>query len=1588
MIGGNNTYMSKTLVNSDIYNLSKLVNNVKSAFLPNETEETLAIGTYGYIGALESHRLQTQVQMTGELCNEVFPSRARLERNVVTHAIVANINNINAIPAKITVYLAIKESDLINYFDPKTNIFTIDRECPFVIGDYTFHLEYDIKLKRIKIVNKLPLPNITQNNYSYTAQYSIPDNRDVPTSNINSYTSFLNPPIVVNVDNENYIYLTVELSQVEHFVVSKKLITSNIIDNKIINFEFTDQLAYFEIHCIEQDEEYYITPVFEGSSIPESNSKYYCWYQYIDTNLIRVRFDRNSYSPGLNTTVECLIKTTNGNEGNFKYSQDTYVTLSSETYGYNNITCLLTPATESSGGKDKKSKKELQSLIPKEILSRGNLTTITDLNNYFNILNSEIGRLLVQKKIDNQIERVYYTYFVTKDQNNNIVPSNTLDIKIGLNDLIKSQVYSTDYPKYILPAGTCFRLGSDGIAYVNNSPLLGSLLEFTPNSVSRGDNVEVEFIVEVVNTDPTSVSCGVSVGDCDTNTHVFPKPEDERYIMNDSSNNTIVEDYIQMGVGQKYTYETTYITKEDNSLISVTDNQLKCFDFVEGYYIVDGIKYTFSSIPIVAHGIPKNTKITFGITNRLNTKLNGLVYMKYGDVTYKYEPVSTIKLSSILKSYGLVGIVTNAVSDDSRISLKENGIIYVPEPPIGKYKLYISGEKNLPDVYDRQENEWFYVVENVTEEDSSIRKDPDDIYFVTEPYLVNKVLEKDLPEVKYRKENTWYYVIEDYIPDGMLIDPSTLGESSKEYELHVENEDNLPEINNRKENNWWYAIHRSAVYKEIEDKQDTTILTGKEYDVDVLGDFQGTVIHITVTIDGIDYIINATQDRNIIENSIILTDNDKEVVNTTYQTYAPSLSQNVWPEKLVKGYMIKYKVKYKSISNTYKPKLTIHLSEGLRYVQFSNKVIYPDGTIIQIEPSNVELRDNTEFIYTNPYAININGYKLYSSFYMMAVNENPYLYFDWVNDQSDIQFIASNINWNRSFVGNNTDQYTLTCNIIQSVQSDLGLTSLLDDTTSEDYYTPLVKAVVVFKKDGKPYRYRSMKLESYDINTYGYTFKQTFNSKDIFDYNNHIKVTNVQTIGQEEYNVTFSYGNNVYLSHQGERISLNDLLDNLNLSITNEISKITSSDRSSLDVCKLSDTEYEIRSFIDFVGEIEIKIIDKEENTYIIKATSNGPSSYNIFIGESYTVHCNLSTVIYASDILHHYGIEYTTITNTIFSVDINNVFIVPVTDENELVYDYKINIYRDFSDHSGVLTIEYDDTLINYDMYSSATEYGFFAPTSDVNIYILSGIPDITGTYSKYNFGSVCPGMDKWTVTNIYSVVNGVTMYHNYTEIMGSRCIPYGIDTEDDDGNTVLDLRGYYVKSVPLFGYNYCKDEILAQNAINALNYRKAYIDNTLVLLENSFGIDFKLFNTYGPSKVYYIIRDENKDSILNDTPEFIDSVNLRFYFRVKLVSSNDNYTKDNIVLDIKDYIEDLNDISELHIPNLISYITTKYSEQLKYFEYLGFNNYGPEIQHIYKVSDNEIPIDTAPEFLNISNILNGDGTLSPDITIYISEM
>ena len=1447
--------MAKKTVNSDIYNLSQLVENLKKKFIPNETDETLAIGTYGYIGALESSRLQTQVQMTGELCNEVFPSRARLERNVITHAIMTNIEDINAIPSKMTAFLAIKEADISDCFD-SNNIFVVDRECPLYIGDFEFHLEYDIKLKRIYIEKK--------NSYTYTAQYDIPEGRDVPTSTITSVNQYLSPPAVVMVGNDAYIYLTVILSQVEHSIVSKKLVTSNIIDNKTMNFEFENQLSYFEVHVKESDEEYYLLPVFEGSSVPDSNTPYYCWYQYIDSNLIRVRFDRQSYMPGLNADIECLIKTCQGSSGNFTYGEEVFVELESSNYGYKGITALLSPVTDASGGKDRKSKKELQSLIPKEALSRGSLTTITDLNNYFSMLDSEMGRIVIQKKIDNQIERVYYTYFVAKDQNGDVIPSNTIDVRVDIDDMIKSTISEVDSVRYLLPSGTCLRLGDDGVGYISKNPLPGMGYAFTPKSAARGQIIEDTFIVQVNKegaTEKDNVSVTVDVGGAPTKTHIFPAEGEDRYSYERSSKEYLVEDFIQMGCGKIYTYASDYVTKEDNALITIKDKNLGNMDLIDAFYTVNDTTRHFSKLPMTAYNIPKDTKIHVEIKRRLNEKTRGVVYFDYGSNTFKlHQTAWKTKLSNMLVGLGINnGEVTNLVSSDpSIIAVTEYGNI---------------GETDTPDV-------------------PVIPPTPDEP--TTDPYKLQVLDANKLPPVSERAKNQWYYAVEksETRSDTEVTETKGINATADEYKLNVVSESESPAVEDRKENEYYYVVTGSSVREEFPDDPDIPTdpkdLTGKEYTIEVLKEFMGSTVTLTATVDDQEIQIVVTHDAYAVENGIYVTEGDTDSVTSVYyKTFVPILSQNKWPEELVEGDQIVYTLRYKSMSNSYTPEIKIKLSEGLDYVLFSNIIKYPDGTSFNFEPTEESLANERGFIYTNPYAANVNSYRLYSSFYMMSMEENPYLHFDFINDKSNVQFIATNAYWARPFSGMKKNTYTLTTTLTQSVQDDLGV------VPNQENATPLVKAYAVFRRDGKDYRYRSMNLVDYDPLSYTFTFSQDFNAEDIFDNDNNIRLSNFQVAGQAEYVVTLASRDSTYMLSNGGIVKLSTLMKSLGLPTTGEISEVVSSDPRVLNVQEDGNDDYNVVSFTDFSGEVQITISYSGGDSVVITATSTQPAS----------------------------------------------------------------------------------------------NEYGFFNPITEVKIYALCAIPDTDGAYSKNNFDSICPGLKNWTLTNTYDVVNGVTMYHNYSEIMGSRVVPYG-ENMVKENNTVMNVEGYTITSVPVLGYDYCQDEILVQNAIDALNYRKTYIESATKLLENSFGADFKLFNTYGPSKIYYVIRDTNANSLLDDTVEFIDRVDLSLYFRVKLVAMNDSYTKDNIVQDIKDYIEDLDDIGELHIPNLVTQITNNYKEQISYFEYLGFNNYGPDIQHLYKLDDNEIPIHTPPEFLNVRNVIGIDGSLTPNINIYVSEI
>lgn len=442
---------SKTPISSDIYELSNYVNEIEKEFTPEVSSDTLMIGINGMIAELFSNTLQNSVIMASEFANESIPTKAKFEKNIIAHAIGLNVTNLNAVPAKMNVFLAFIEDEIIDRIGGGSGEFVFDCDNKIYFGDYEFHPDYDIIIKRIRLSN---------GSYTYTAMYDLTGENvyENPISDIKN--PYLTPPVVMKINGTRFLFTSCLLRQVEKSQIYKKVLSNNIVAYKTVNFQFEGQLAGFTVDVVNSNGTTHLVPVYEG--LVNSNSKYpYIWYTYLDSNTIRLKFDTLSYSPKINSDVVINLYTTQGDDGNFKWSSTEYPQFSfdSERLGYTNITAEVRPVDgESLYGTNKKTITELKRIIPVEALARGSITTETDLQNYFNMIDTDSSKMYFYTKRDNYNERLKYAYMVMKDSNGNIVPTNTINLKINPSDLQKDN----NSVKLVLKRGQILELEADG----------------------------------------------------------------------------------------------------------------------------------------------------------------------------------------------------------------------------------------------------------------------------------------------------------------------------------------------------------------------------------------------------------------------------------------------------------------------------------------------------------------------------------------------------------------------------------------------------------------------------------------------------------------------------------------------------------------------------------------------------------------------------------------------------------------------------------------------------------------------------------------------------------------------------------------------------------------------------------------------------------------------------------------------------------------------------------------------------------------------------------------------------------------------
>lgn len=400
-------------------------------------------GLFGYTNEVMSTVTEDIANANAVLLNEIFPTKANLPEIILNYCSQYQITDIDAIPATIPLVIGIEQKSLLeNSTVSADNLeFIIDKDSQIVVDDtYVFMIDYDIKIVS-KFVN---------DNYVHTAQY-IMDTRnpladDVSIPYLKTYK--------MNNHNEDYIFITIRARQVSKYIVDETVYSADIIDNysRIIPYDH-DQLAGFNVFYKSPKTSEYIQlkTLLDGSSYINEP---FCFYLYSNERELKIRFPNlyNYFSLEFNAELRYELYLTKGKSGNISYSGKNIKFIpKSDRYDYSNITMLCELLGDATNGFDKKSMDEIKEMIQEQGLTNGTITTDIDLNKVLDKLAN--SKIMVIKKRDDIIKRLFEAFILMIDKEDNIIPTNTLDINLLEEDFDLIQDGSR-----IINAGSIFRL--------------------------------------------------------------------------------------------------------------------------------------------------------------------------------------------------------------------------------------------------------------------------------------------------------------------------------------------------------------------------------------------------------------------------------------------------------------------------------------------------------------------------------------------------------------------------------------------------------------------------------------------------------------------------------------------------------------------------------------------------------------------------------------------------------------------------------------------------------------------------------------------------------------------------------------------------------------------------------------------------------------------------------------------------------------------------------------------------------------------------------------------------------------------------
>jgi len=446
---------SKTIDRTTKYKLMDYwLNTMSPQYFDQQALSLSNVGMFGYMNAVMSDNFEAMTNETSVLYNEIFPKKAQLPESILGYAAQYGLEEINATPAVMEFAIAIREDIMLENLIQQDGdaFFIIDKDSEIYVEDIPYMLDYDVKIN-VKYRDGKPI---------YSALYTLGE-RDKPETIIlnplSEITDKTNPYLRITSmkgeDDQTYVYVFVRVRQVAKTLISKTIFNDDFIDYYTFDFDYNGMLADFYVLYKEPNGTKYIQ--LEKRIVDSAPAeKPFCWYQYRDDDTITISFSTmiRHFRPAFNSELVFVVFTTNGERGNFTYTGNNIrIVPKSEIYDYRRVIMLPYKLTESEGGKDNLTFPQIKQQTSLLATTGYNIATAIDLNNYFTSIEKGASRFLFLKKRDDILDRLFSAFVLFRDRNKNIMPTNTMNLKISENQY---DLYEESTKRYTLRAGNTF----------------------------------------------------------------------------------------------------------------------------------------------------------------------------------------------------------------------------------------------------------------------------------------------------------------------------------------------------------------------------------------------------------------------------------------------------------------------------------------------------------------------------------------------------------------------------------------------------------------------------------------------------------------------------------------------------------------------------------------------------------------------------------------------------------------------------------------------------------------------------------------------------------------------------------------------------------------------------------------------------------------------------------------------------------------------------------------------------------------------------------------------------------------------------